>query len=364
MSGSLKIARIAGIGIFVHWTFLLLLAWIGFAHLAKRDSFAMILEGLGFVLALFTCVVLHELGHALTAKCFGVKTRDITLLPIGGVARLEKIPEAPMQEFLVAVAGPMVNVVIAALLLAVILIVGEIVVEPTALTLVGGSFLIKLMWVNIGLVLFNMLPAFPMDGGRVLRALLATQMPRVRATYVAAAVGKAMAVLFGFGGIMTGHWMLLFIAIFVYLGAQAEAQAVEMRAILQGVRVGDAMVTRFVTLSESDTVERAARESSSGEQKDFPVTNGKKITGVLFHADLVAALTNHAMDSPLADLIRRDCPTAQANDPLDQAIDKMQTCRCSTLLVERDRDLVGLLSDEHLGQWVQLHASFHNRPSA
>lgn len=364
MIGSFKIAKIAGIGVFVHWTFFLLLAWIAYAHIAKGDRVALVLEGLAFVLALFTCVVLHEFGHALTARLFGVQTRDITLLPIGGVARLEKIPEAPLQEFLVAIAGPAVNVVIAGLLLAGILLVGEIVTEPTALTIVGGSFLVKLMWVNLGLVAFNMLPAFPMDGGRVLRALLATQMPRVKATYVAAAVGKFMAVLFGFGGIMTGQWMLLFIAIFVYLGAQAEAHAVEMRAIFQGVRVSDAMVTRFVTLSENDTVERAAGESSSSPQKDFPVTNGERITGILFHTDLVAALADHARESRVADLIRRDCPTVQANEPLDQAIDKMQSCQCSTLLVERGRDLVGLLSDEHLGQWMQLHSSFQNRPPA
>ena len=168
MRWSLKIAQVAGIGIFVHWTFFLLLAWVVYAYLSAGQNDVAAFEGVILVLAIFACVVLHELGHALTGRHFGVQTRDITLLPIGGVARLESIPEVPMQELWIAVAGPAVNVVIAVVLFVILAIAGDI-DRWRHVTLLGGPFLGRLMAVNIMLVLFNLLPAFPMDGGRVLR---------------------------------------------------------------------------------------------------------------------------------------------------------------------------------------------------
>ena len=316
MKWSFKLLEVAGIGIFVHWTFLILIAWIILAHVSAGDDAVVILEGVGFVLALFACVVLHELGHALTARKFGVKTRDITLLPIGGVARLERIPEVPCQEFLVAIAGPAVNVVIAAILLAVLLMLGTL-GQISQIQVVGGSFLTKLMLVNLALVAFNLLPAFPMDGGRVLRALLATQMPRVKATHIAASVGQAVAILFAIAGLMIpGMFMLLFIALFVYVGAQAEAQAAEVREIFRGARVRDAMVQRFLTLNESDSLELATREMAAGHQKDFPVTDGHPITGILLHRDVVKALAAGRGQSHVGEVLCHRCPTVQADQPL------------------------------------------------
>ncbi len=244
MRWSLKIAQVAGIGIFVHWTFFLLLAWVVYSYMSAGEKGSVALEGVIFVLAIFACVVLHELGHAMTGRHFGVQTRDITLLPIGGVARLESIPEVPMQEFWIAVAGPAVNVVIAGVLLVIWFIAGDV-ARARDVTLVGGPFVGRLIVVNVMLVLFNLLPAFPMDGGRVLRALLATRMSRVRATHIAATVGQFMAILFGIAGVFSGQWMLLFIALFVYLGAQAESHMVEMRSLFKGARVRDAMITHF-----------------------------------------------------------------------------------------------------------------------
>ncbi len=368
MGRSLKIGQFAGIGVFVHWTFFLLVAWVAWiaydqaaasGTAAAEQPARAVLSGVVFILALFGCVVLHEFGHALTALRYGCKTRDITLLPIGGVARLENMPEVPLQEFWVAVAGPAVNVVIAGVLFVVLVVLGQ----PYAfkgITLVGGAFLPKLMWVNVALVLFNMLPAFPMDGGRVLRALLATQMPRVKATRVAASVGKMMAILFGIGGLLSGDWMLLLIAVFVYIGAQAEAQAAEIRYIIKGYLAKDAMIRQFHTLTENDLIDDVARESSTSQQKDFPVTNGHQVTGLLLHRDVVKALSAGSGHHRVAEFMHSDCTAVEDDVPLDRVLDKMNANGCSTLLVEHHGDLVGILSDEQLGRWLMLHSSDHS----
>src|SRR3954453_3020834 len=237
MSWSWKLCRVAGIPIYVHWTFVILIAWVVIGSWLQSNDAIKALEGGGFVLALFGCVVLHELGHALAARRYGVPTADITLLPIGGVARLQRIPEHPTQELVVALAGPAVNVAI----VAVLLMAGvRPRVDPSdGEFLVRAQFLPKLLVVNTFLVLFNLLPAFPMDGGRVLRALLAMRLEYGRATRMAASVGQFMAILFGFLG-LAGNPMLLLIALFVWIGAESEAQMVQEGAPLRGVSGGSA----------------------------------------------------------------------------------------------------------------------------
>jgi Zn-dependent protease len=225
---SFRLGQVNGIDIYVHGTFLILLAWIGLSHAMSGHGMAATLDGLLFTVTIFGIVVLHELGHALTAARYGIRTRDITLYPIGGVASLERIPENPRQEFLVALAGPAVNVALAAVL-AVILSVMKLPTGVANMHVVGGSFLTKLMWVNVSLAVFNLLPAFPMDGGRVLRAALAFRMGRERATEIAARIGQAMAFGFALVGLF-GNPMLLFIALFVWSGAQGEATMVRLRS--------------------------------------------------------------------------------------------------------------------------------------
>ena len=219
MRWSLRLGSLLGIPVYLHYGFLLLLGFIALSQ-AMTGGVAAAIDGVVFVVAIFGCVVLHEFGHALTARRFGIRTRDVTLLPIGGVARLERMPEDPRQELCVALAGPAVNVVIAgALGVWLVVTAGS----------VGGSLFSRLMAVNLGLVVFNMLPAFPMDGGRVLRALLAQRTDYVRATDIAAGIGKAMAFLFGIAGLFWNP-MLLLIALFVWSGAGQEAAFVRHRA--------------------------------------------------------------------------------------------------------------------------------------
>ncbi len=224
MKWSWKIGIFAGIAVYMHATFILLLGWIALSHWMQYKSLLPTLTGVAFIVALFLCVVLHEYGHALTARRFGIATRDITLLPIGGVARLERMPDKPNQELWVALAGPAVNVVLAALLGAYLFLTGHF--EPVnQIGLTHGVFLERLLFANLFLVGFNLIPAFPMDGGRVLRALLAKRMEYLRATQIAAGVGQGLAFLFGFVGLFTNPF-LVFIALFVWIGAAQEAAMV------------------------------------------------------------------------------------------------------------------------------------------
>jgi Zn-dependent protease/CBS domain-containing protein len=357
---SLQIARVAGIGIYLHWTFLLLMGWIASIHIAQRHDLPAVIHGLGFVLAIFGCVVLHELGHALAAKRYGIPTRDITLLPIGGVARLERMPEDPKQELVVAMAGPAVNVVIAGTLFGILTLLGTQ-VDFTSTEIVERPFLTKLMLVNVILVVFNMLPAFPMDGGRVLRALLAMRMPRIQATNVAAAVGQMMAILFGIAGLLSGNFILLFIAIFVYLGAQGEAQATEMRMIFSSVVARDVMTTRYETLLPNDTLEQAAQELLAGHQHDFPVVESNRVVGVLRRSDLFRAMKGDGGARYVRDIMSTECPQIEALQPLDQVVSLMQEKRCQSLPVLFQGQLVGLLTSENIGAWTMLNATLRER---
>src|SRR5262245_21199286 len=241
MKWSLRVGRLFGIPLYVHFTFFLFLIWVGAESWRMGQGSGGALVEVLFMCALFGCVVLHELGHALTARRYGIKTRDITLLPIGGVARLERMPEDPKQELLVALAGPAVNVVLAGILFAVLLALGWAVGSAeqlvAQLSTFGGNLLAQLFAANVFLAVFNLLPAFPMDGGRVLRAILAMRMDYVVATRLAAAVGQWMAVLFGLVGVLVGNLLLLVIAFFVWAGAAAEAGMVQFKAGLAGVPV-------------------------------------------------------------------------------------------------------------------------------
>ena len=351
MKGSLLIMRIAGIGVFVHWTFLLLLGWIFVMHLPGEGVIGAF-RGVGLIVALFGCVVLHELGHALTARRFDVPTKDITLLPIGGVARMERIPRNPNQELAIALAGPAVNVVIAAVLFVMLYAVGG----PADLTTIaspGGPWLDKLMWFNVFVVVFNMLPAFPMDGGRVLRALLARRMNYVAATQVAANVGQIMAVFFAMLGLMS-NWFLIFIALFVYLGARSEAELVRVQDLARGFTVRDAMVTQFDSLTPTHTIDEASRLLLAGSQHDFPVLDRGQVVGILVRQDLVNALATRAGRTSIESVMQTEFPILDEATDLEAALSKFQTPRIATIPVTHFGRLVGLLTQENLQEWVAL----------
>ncbi len=362
LRGSLRVVRVAGIDIGIHWTFWLLIAFLVFYTISRGGSAADAAQLVVFVFALFVCVVLHELGHALMARRFGVRTRDITLLPIGGMARLERMPERPVHELLIAVAGPAVNVVIAGVLLVLILALGiGLGTTPGQQTQKGVlpdmPFLWNLASVNIFLVLFNMLPAFPMDGGRVLRALLATQMSYARATDIAAKVGAVMAVLFVGLALFTGNLVLGLIAVFVFLGGQAENRAAQTKSALQGLFVSDAMVSEFRVLESEATLDDAVAALLAGSQQDFPVVRGGTLVGMLYRVALVRAMAEgHAGDRRIGQIMDDRGPTLSPDDPLQDAIGRLQDSRTTIPVLEGGR-LVGILTSENVGELIMVRGA-------
>lgn len=353
MSWSLSIGKVAGTVVRVHLTFLLFLAWIFAASYASGGA-ATAWDSLTFMVLLFLCVLLHEFGHIFTARAFGVATPYVTLLPIGGVAQLERIPEEPWEEFLIAIAGPLVNVVIAGVL---VYIFGAD-MQPSAAAAVdntGIPLVDRLAAVNLFLALFNMIPAFPMDGGRVLRALLASRFGYVRATEIAASIGQFVAFALGFIGLMFNP-ILIFIAIFVYLAASSEAHMVALRAASRGVPVSYAMVTQFATLSPEANVDEAVQTLLQTSQGEFPVVDGTgKPVGVLGRGDLIRAIKTRGPDARVADAMAAELPTISHRVTLEQAFKLLQQKSAPAVgVTDAAGKLVGLVTSETIAEMMML----------
>jgi Zn-dependent protease len=352
---SIKIGDVGGTAVRIHLTFLLLLAWIWFANYQVGGA-AAAWRGTGLVLLIFVCVLLHEFGHVFAARFFGVRTPDITLLPIGGVARLERMPERPSEELIIAIAGPLVNVVIAGVLL---LYLGgnanlEVLKEMED-THVG--LITRLASVNIFLVLFNLIPAFPMDGGRMLRALLAIRLGFGRATQIAASLGQGLAFVFGFLGLLYNP-LLIFIAIFVYLAAAAEAQSTQIREISSGVMIREAMITEFARLHADARVDDAVEALLRTTQHDFPVVDSEgRLLGVLTRDDMIRALRETGLATPVRDVMRRGIPLVYERKCLDEAFRRMQEIAVPAVgVVDKEGKLVGLITSENIGEMMMVRS--------
>jgi Zn-dependent protease/CBS domain-containing protein len=365
MRWSFKVARIAGIDVYIHLTFLLVLVYFGYLYYAPRESLDDTIRGLAFVLSVFAVVVLHEFGHALAARRYGIETRDITLLPIGGVARLERMPREPWQELVVAVAGPLVNVVIAAGLLVGILIRGGFAPLPTGAgenAMLALPFTQQLFYVNVWLVLFNLIPAFPMDGGRVLRAFLAMTMDYVQATNVAALVGQGIAFLFAVVGLFGGNYILLFIALFVWMGAAGEASVAQMQAATAGIPVRRAMISDFVVVPPDATLRDVANHIIDSFQPDYPVVRGGRGVGVVTQAELLAGLSAEGLEVPVGRYMRTDFQTAAPGEMLDRALTRLRESTCPVMpVLADDGQLVGLLTAENVGELVMIREALKAR---
>jgi len=350
-----KLGRFAGIDVYVHATFLLLIGWVGYTYWREFQDWSRVFIGILFILALFVCVVLHEYGHALTARKYGIKTRDITLYPIGGVARLERMPDRPIEELWVALAGPAVNFVIAGILFLYLVLTNSL-TPITSMSLAGGSFLERLMTVNVFLAVFNLIPAFPMDGGRVLRALLALKLDYVQATQIAATIGQGIALLFGFIGIFTNSF-LLFIALFVWIGAAQEASMVQVRHSLGGIPITRAMQTDFQVLSPSDTLARVVELILAGSQQDFPVVENGRVVGILDRDTFISALSKNGQNTPVAEVMHRNVPEIDSHDMVETALMRLQESGSKTLPVTHGGNLVGLITAENITEFLMIRSA-------
>jgi Zn-dependent protease/CBS domain-containing protein len=354
MSWSLNIGRVAGTVVRIHLTFLLFLAWIFAASYAASGA-ATAWHTLIFIVLLFLCVLLHEFGHIFTARAFGVTTPYVTLLPIGGVSQLERIPEEPWEEFLISIAGPMVNVVITLLL-----VYGAGAnLQPSTATLVDStqiSMIDRLAIVNLFLALFNLIPAFPMDGGRVLRAALASKMGYVRATEISASIGQFVAYALGFIGLLYNP-ILIFIAIFVYLAASSEAHMVALRAVSRGVPVSHAMMTRFATLLPDAHIDEAVQTLLATSQGEFPVVDGAdKPVGVLDRGALIRALKTLGPDARVADAMNPEFPIIGYRLTLEQAFKLLQEKSASAVgVIDAAGKLTGLVTNETIAEMMMLN---------
>jgi stage IV sporulation protein FB len=354
MPWSITIARVAGSEIRVHLTFLLLLAWIGIDDY-QQGGIAAAVDGVVFTLAVFACVVLHELGHAVAARRYGIKTPDITLLPIGGLARLSRMPDKPSEEIVIALAGPLVNVVIA---LALFLALGGA-VDPRVMTHIGNPSygpIARLAGVNVILVLFNLIPAFPMDGGRVLRAVLALRFDRRRATRIAALIGRGFAFLFALFGLYSQNYFLVFIAVFVFLAAQSESGDVGLTEAARHVPVDNAMIRSFETLGPQASVDDAADALIRTTQHEFPIVDGGgRMRGILTRDSMIRAMKSSGPKTPVLEVMTKDVPTIRSGQSLDLGLRQMRDSQSPFLgVIDDNGRLVGYVNRENLAEMMML----------
>ena len=347
---AVRIATVAGIPIRLHFTFLLFLVYVG---LPKPGGHAWL--NVALVVTLFLCVVLHELGHSVVALRYGIPVSSITLYPIGGVASIEKRPK-PKQEFWIALAGPAVNVVIA-LALALILAAQHVPLPTSGASRLGlggvNGFLFWVMSLNVMLVLFNLIPAFPMDGGRVLRAVLAMNMPPVRATQIAAGIGQFIAIAAGLLALLSQNYWYLLIAFFVYMGAGQEAGAYRQAALIEGVHVREAMITDVRTLNVGNTLKEAADILLDTSQHDFPVLHGDAVQGLLTRDDLLRALAEQGPGGYVAGAMNRRFVAAGPDDDLGEALPRLQATPGPLLVLDGDR-LLGIVTGENVAEFFAI----------
>ena len=355
MRWSITIGRFGGTAVKIHITFILFLAWIAFSAWSRGGP-AAALDSTVFIVLLFACVVLHEFGHIAAARRYGIGTPEVTLLPIGGVASLQRLPSDPSQELVVALAGPAVNLVIGLLLIAAIgpaHLADLMQIDNPNLSLVS-----RLAVANIFLAVFNLIPAFPMDGGRVLHALVAMRVGGPRATEIAARIGQALAFGLGFLGLF-GNPLLVFIAIFVYIAAAAEAQMSAAHESLKGVSVGEAMETRFTPVSIDASLGQAVDALLATAQHEFPVVDafGKPV-GLLTREDILSAVRKHGGDEPASAFMRSGVDSVRPATPVESVFDRLQGPSSAALYVtDTDGRIVGLLTRQALGEVMMIRAA-------
>lgn len=355
MKVNLNLGSVSGIKIVVHWTFFFLIVWIVFSELKRGGTNESVLFNVALVLAVFTCIILHELGHALTAKRFGIETKKITLLPIGGMASLDSIPESPKQELLITIAGPLVNIIIAIFLYYIVPVNDYIQLNFTEtfevlMSFTLQNFLFYLFIVNVGLVVFNIIPAFPMDGGRILRALLAMKMSRIKATRIASSIGQFIAVLFLLIGLLYNPFLVI-ISLFIFLGAYGENLMVQHLALIKGHTVEEAMIINMTTFSPEDSIDLVVNKIISGTETNFIVVKGYKVKGILYHKNII---DNSNKNILVQDIMDTTFKTLTSTDDLRKAYQLIYNSKRMFIPVIDQEKLVGIIDATNLNEYLLL----------
>jgi len=341
MKGSIKLFKIFGISINIHLTFLLLPLIFGYLWGAK---------GVVLILLVFCFVTAHELCHSLVARKFGITVDNITLLPIGGVAAMKSSPEKPKHEFAIAIAGPLFNIVLAAVLFfpAYYLLGPENLFNPG----IGNWYrvLAYAFWINPILAAFNLLPAFPMDGGRILRAFLADRMDYRKATEIAAGLGHTFAVIFGLIGIFYSRLMLVVIAVFIYMAASQEEAQVDVKMILNKFYVKDILRSDYFSVTPDMPLSEVLELVFQNHQEDFPVLENDKLVGLLTRADLVGGIHKLGMNTLTGDIMRREFPTATLREKLTSVYKKFEEWGVKAVPVVSNKEIAGIITLDDLSR--------------
>ncbi len=359
---SLYLGSISGIKIFIHWTFLILIAWIFLMYYRVGNGLSAGFSGVFFILVLFACVVLHELGHALMARRFKVLTRDITLYPIGGIASLESMPSEPSQELKVSLAGPAVNIVIGVLIWLYLKATHRMPDFGAIRTgnLTDLPFAFSVMYANIILALFNLIPAFPMDGGRVFRSLLAMKMDKMKATAIAAKTGQFLAIIFVFFGFFYDFW-LVFIGMFLFLGAGAESKVGEIKGALEGIKVKDVMMTKYTVLSTENNLQEASANLINTNEKSFIVMKDDSVGGILDFKDIINALHKGDANKKTEAYMKKDFQWLESEDQLSDKFNLISNGKQYLFPVKSNGKLVGIVNTENIDKWVLVNSNLFNR---
>jgi stage IV sporulation protein FB len=362
MGSSIRLFTVRGIAVRMHLTFPLILVWsaVQFGLLADQ-GFSGAVFGVLVTLLLFVIVVLHEFGHSFAAQYYGVTVKEIVLLPIGGVAQLAHIPEKPIQEFVIAVAGPLVNFVLAGLMLAVAALFGQDLFVADLGGMIAGmtglslpAIFSYLFSANLFIAVFNLIPAFPMDGGRILRALLASRMDYGRATAIAAAIGQGLAWLMGLWGFLGGGFFIILVAFFIYIGAGQERQQVLLRRSLSGLTVAQAYSRQAQKLAADATVQDAVNLTLRSFQADFPVCTGDQLVGLLTYTRLLEALDRHGPSTPISEVMTTGVTPISPRDSLLDAQQKLSENKLDALPVVENGLVLGLLTSRDIGELYRL----------
>lgn len=359
MKWSLTLGKIAGIRILLHWTFWLLILWLIFSQARQGGSAFDIFYSLALLAGVFVCVLLHEFGHALTARRYGIQTRRIILLPIGGLADIERLPENPKQEVVIALAGPAVNLIIAGLIFLFSPLKKILIEEPDLLHISKFQlFWTMLFTVNLVLAVFNLIPAFPMDGGRVLRALLALRIPRARATRIAANIGQFIAILFIFFGLFVNPFLTL-IGIFIFFAAYSENFLIQHQEFLKRYLVKDAMMTNFTKLSPTQTIQEVSDKIIAGPEHDFVVSDNGHALGLVTYPLLIKALKENSLNTPVERIMIKEFESINADESLELIFTKLQRDKTPLLPVVENDQLTGVISRHNINEFLVIRNS-HN----